>query len=130
MKPPWERGLHKNGHCHMTKMATMPIYGQTFTIFFFGTRSSMILKLGMDQQGLKVYKVYINEPGLTLIYFRAGSNSVRIAHCAHTRPIVRCAFTWLLVLCFQVSIRNLGWIDPFSYLDLSRQDMKFCRNSS
>ena len=29
----------------------------------------MILKLGMDHQGLKVYKVYINDdPGLTLTW--------------------------------------------------------------
>ena len=31
---------------------------KTFTIFFFGTRSSVILKLGVDHQGLNVYKVY------------------------------------------------------------------------
>ena len=37
----------------------------------------------MDLQGLKVYKVYINDdPGLTLTYFTARSNLVKIAHCA------------------------------------------------
>ena len=37
----------------------------------------MILKLGMQQQVLKLYKVYINDdPGLTLIYFTARSNWV------------------------------------------------------
>ena len=39
-----------------------------FTIFIFGTRGLMILKLGMDHQGLKVYKVYVHvndDPGLT-----------------------------------------------------------------
>ena len=42
----------------------------------------MILKLSMDHQGLKVYKVYINDdPGLTLTYFTAGSNLVEIAQC-------------------------------------------------
>ena len=37
----------------------------------------MILKLGMPHQGLKHYKVYINDyPGVTLTYFTARSNSV------------------------------------------------------
>ena len=40
------------------------------------TRSPMILKLGMQHQGLKLYKVYINyDPGLTLTYFTTRSNS-------------------------------------------------------
>ena len=35
----------------------------------------MILKLGIQHHGLKLYKVYINDdPGLTLIYFTARSN--------------------------------------------------------
>ena len=34
----------------------------------------MILKLGMQHRGLKLYKVYINDdPGLTLTYFTARS---------------------------------------------------------
>ena len=59
----------------MTKMATMPIYmAKTLTI----------LKLGMDHQRLKVYKVYINyDPDLT--YFTARSNLVKIAFCASYR---------------------------------------------
>ena len=37
----------------------------------------MILKLGLQQQGLKLYKVYINDdPGLTLTYFTTRSNWV------------------------------------------------------
>ena len=37
----------------------------------------MILKLGMQHQGLKFQKVYINDdPGLTLTYFTARSNWV------------------------------------------------------
>ena len=40
----------------------------------------MNLKLGMHHRGLKLYKVYINEdPGLTLTYFTARSNSVTLA---------------------------------------------------
>ena len=37
----------------------------------------MILKLGIQHRGLKLYKVYINEdPGLTLTYFMARSNKI------------------------------------------------------
>ena len=37
----------------------------------------MILKLSMQHQGLKLYKIYINDdPGLTLTYFTARSNWV------------------------------------------------------
>ena len=40
----------------------------------------MILKLGMYNRGLKLYKVYINDdPGLTLTYFTARSNWVTCA---------------------------------------------------
>ena len=40
----------------------------------------MILKLGMQHWGLKLYKVYINDdPGLTLTYFTARSNLVPYA---------------------------------------------------
>ena len=43
----------------------------------------MILKLAMDHHGLKVYKMYINDdPGLTLTYFTASTNVVKIALCA------------------------------------------------
>ena len=60
----------------MTKIATMPIYGKKLQ------KSSLepevlyiILKLGMQYWGLKLYKVYINDdPGLTLTYFTARSN--------------------------------------------------------
>ena len=37
----------------------------------------------MDHQGLKVYKIYLNDdPGMTLTYFTAMSNLVLIANCA------------------------------------------------
>ena len=40
----------------------------------------MILKLGMQHRGLKLYKVYINsDPELTLTYFTARSNLVPYA---------------------------------------------------
>ena len=44
-------------------------------IFFSRTQSHMILKLGMQHWGLKLYKVCINgNTGLTLTYFTARSN--------------------------------------------------------
>ena len=40
----------------------------------------MILKLGMQHRGLKLYKIYINsDPRLTLTYFTARSNLVPYA---------------------------------------------------
>ena len=53
-----------------------PYMAKTFTIFF-GTRCSMVLNLCIDHQGLKVYKVYINDdPGLTLTNLTTWSNFV------------------------------------------------------
>ena len=69
MEPPRERGSKVciNGAGHMTKMAAMPIYGKDLQ-----SSSPEPLKLGMQHQGLKLYKVYINDdPGLTLTYFTA-----------------------------------------------------------
>ena len=75
MEPPWEGGkkVYINGPGHMAKMADTPIYGK----IFYRTGSPMILKPGMQHQGLKLYKVHINDdPGLTLTYFMARSNWV------------------------------------------------------
>ena len=62
----------------MTKMAATPfIYEKKTSEIFSRTRSPIILKLGMEHQRLKFYKVYINDdPGLTMTYFRARSNWV------------------------------------------------------
>ena len=47
---------------------------KTFKIFY-RTNSPMIMKLGMEQYVLKLYKVYINDyPELTLTYFTTMSN--------------------------------------------------------
>ena len=59
VKPIWEVGtkVYINGAGHLTKMAAMPIYGKNLKkIFFSRTRSPMILKLGMQDLGLKFYK--------------------------------------------------------------------------
>ena len=69
----WSRSLDQDGrHAH--------ILSKPLKYFFFRTGSPMILKLGMQHQRLKIYKLYINDdPGLTLTYFTARSNWV-----AHT----------------------------------------------
>ena len=55
-----------------TKMAAMPAYGKIVTIYRIS--SSMVLKLDMDYQGLRVYKVYINDdPWLTVTNFTESS---------------------------------------------------------
>ena len=77
MEPPWEEGtkVYINGLGNMTKIAVMSIYGKNFKIFFSRTRSSMILKFGMQHRGFMLYKICINgDPGLTLTYFTAKSN--------------------------------------------------------
>ena len=60
---------------HMTKMAAMPIYGNNPSkIFFSRTGRPISTKLGMKQQWLKHYNVYINhDPVMTLTYFTARS---------------------------------------------------------
>ena len=63
----------------------------------------MILKLGMQHRGLKLYKVYINgDPGLTLTYFTTRSN---------------------LVTCFSIGkSENSGFLETIAACDL-----RFCR---
>ena len=70
-----------NGPGHMTKMATMLIYGKNLKkIFFSGTKRLMTLKLGMQHQVLEYYQVCSNDdPGLTLTYSTARSNLVHYA---------------------------------------------------
>ena len=65
----------KNNLGHMTKMATMPIYGKNpWKIFFSGTGRPTSTKLGMKHWWLKYYNVYINhDPVMTLTYFMARS---------------------------------------------------------
>ena len=73
--PPWDRGMKicSNGPGHMTKMATMPIYGKKN--FFSGTNRPMTFKVGMQRRVLKYYQICSNyDPVLTLTYFTARSN--------------------------------------------------------
>ena len=76
MEPPLNGGtkVYSNGPGHMTKMATMPIYGKNFKKIFSGTIRPMTLKLGMQHQVLKYYRVCSNnDPWLTLTYYSARS---------------------------------------------------------
>ena len=60
-----------NGPGHITKMATMPIYGKK--IFLSKTKRPMSLNVCMQHQVLKYYPVCSNDdPGLTMTYFMTG----------------------------------------------------------
>ena len=80
MDPPWdgEMNVCSNGSGHLTKIASMPIYGKTIKkIFFSGTIWLMTLKIDMQHRVLEYYQVYSNDdPGLTMTYFTARSNFV------------------------------------------------------
>ena len=74
----WDGGtkVWSNGPGHMTKMVAIPIYGK----FFSGTKRPMTLKVFMQHLVLKYYQICSNDdPGLTLTYFMARSNSVAYA---------------------------------------------------
>ena len=50
-----------NNSGHMTKMATMPIYGKNPSkLLFSGTTGLISTKLGMKHRGLEYYNVFIN----------------------------------------------------------------------
>ena len=63
--------------CHMTKMAATPIYGKNPSkIFFSRTGRPIFTKLRMYHWGLQPIIVCSNDdPGVTLTYFTARSNS-------------------------------------------------------
>ena len=65
----------RNCYCHMTKIATKPIYGKNYlNIFLSGTKMSMALGLTMKHRGRGPYQVCTNdESRFTLTYFMARS---------------------------------------------------------
>ena len=73
--------INRRGLGHMTKMATIPIYGKNPSkIFFSRTKGPMTLWLGRKHWGLGPIIVCSNdEARLTLIYFTARSNLVSYA---------------------------------------------------
>ena len=79
LKPQWngDTKVYSNGLGHMTKMATMAIYGKNMKNFFSGTKRLMTFKVDMQYRVLEYYQVCSNEhPGLTLNTFTARSNLV------------------------------------------------------
>ena len=70
--------MYINNPGHMTKMATMPIYGKNPSKIFFSKTSGQIsTKLGMKHRCFKHYNVYINhDPVMTLTYLTARSTWV------------------------------------------------------
>ena len=77
VEPPWDVGkkVYINGSGHMTKMAAMLIMLKAFKKFSYRSNSPLIMKVGMEQYVLKLYKVYINDDSeLTLTYFKTLSN--------------------------------------------------------
>ena len=67
----------------------------------------MIMKLGMEQNVLKLYKVYIDDdPELTLTYFKTMSNLAKLVFLLKVGPDISRAFTEPLVLWFFLSNNN------------------------
>ena len=80
IESPWDRGtkIWSNGPGHMTKMATMPIYGKKLKNLLL--RNQEADDLGMQHWVLEYYQVCSSDdPGLTLTYFTARSNLVHYA---------------------------------------------------
>ena len=66
--------MYINNLGHLTKMATMPIYGKNPSKIFSGTGGAISKKLGMKHRWLKYYNVNINhDPVVTLTYFMTRS---------------------------------------------------------
>ena len=68
--------IHQHNAGHMTKMATMPIYGNnTLKIPFPGATGPILMKLCMTYQRPKPFIICANyDTGLTLTYFTVTSN--------------------------------------------------------
>ena len=83
----WDGGMKvcSKGPGHMTKMATMPIYGKNCKKSspepnLLRNQRPMTLKLGMQHRVLKYYQVCSNDDTrLTLTYFMVRSNLVPYA---------------------------------------------------
>ena len=73
--------MYINNLGHMTKMATMPIYGKNPSKIFFSETNRLISrKLGVKHRWLKYFNVYINhDPVMTLTKFMARSTWVAYA---------------------------------------------------
>ena len=77
---------------HITKMATMPIYGKNSSnIFYFETNRLISMKLGVKHPWLKYYNVYINhDPVMTLT--KCMARSTLVAHAFEWEKTVKMSF--------------------------------------
>ena len=81
--------MYINNLGHMTKMATMPIYGKKPSNIFSVTNRLISMKLGMKHPWLKYYNVYINhDPVMTLTKFMA--RSTWVAHAFEWEKLLKC----------------------------------------
>ena len=86
---------------------------KTLKIFFSGTRSLLIMKLGMQHRGLEIFKVYIYmmAPGMTSTYFTARSNHKRPYKARFIANSSSCTTTSLYeVLTFCLTAIKKHWI--------------------
>ena len=75
----WDGGTNvcPNGPGHMTKMATMPIYGKNLKNLLLRNQKADDLESWYASSGARVLTNCSNDdPGLTLTYFTARSNFV------------------------------------------------------
>ena len=76
--------MYINNLGHMTKMATMPIYGKISE-----TNRLISMKLGVKHPWLQYYNVYINhDPVMTLTKFMA--RSTWVAHAFEWEKLLKC----------------------------------------
>ena len=82
--------MYINNLGHMTKMATMPIYGiNPSKIFCSGIGGPISKKLGVKHLRIKYYNVYINhDPVMTLTQFMARSTGV--GHAFKWGKLLKC----------------------------------------
>ena len=81
--------MYINNLGHMTKMATMPIYGKKPSNIFSVTNRLISMKLGVKHPWLKYYNVYINhDPVMTLTKFMA--RSTWVAHAFEWEKLLEC----------------------------------------
>ena len=82
--------VYINNVGHMTKMATMPIYGKNpSNIFFSETNRLISMELGVKHPWLQYYNTYINhDPVMTLTKFMA--RSTWVAHAFEWEKLLKC----------------------------------------
>ena len=94
-----ETWIHKHWIGHTTKIVSMPIYDEKpFNFFFSKTWSCITLKHSIDHLNSRATKLYIDDTGLFLTYFKVMSNLVKINLHLLSSPNIRLAFAEPFVL--------------------------------